>query len=420
MRKASADEFVLAWVHPLSSTGLTPLFTSDPYCCNGLAYLPVGYMIVGSPRCLMEVAATSAFRYATPEALGRALSDIGSKNFSHLHEKVTIVIEAHKATWQWSEVDVAEALLQVLPVEKKVLARRAVPEELSEQPKTVWADLVALSAAASERATVVAADSGVVVGDSADFEVTPAFCEALQLARTGSGCKREAPSRASGANQKTRSQPSNKFGHLANGVGTLLLESDEEFLPAVCPGNSAVEVLVFADGELAVDIVVEDIVPHCASAVEAFVSADDEWAVDLAVEACPLAIQDIPPEAVQDLAMEVPAPPSTGGLAVVACPSAVEGAALLESVVDSAMGVDSVPIAPTGASTIVKATTTGDSVGDLEIKGPNSMGYIMEATSQRRSARITSKFGTSVALTCYVIGIVPSQCRSGCCQECSS
>ncbi len=78
-------------------------------------YFQVGYKIMVSPRCLMEVAATSAFRYATPEASDRALLDIGSEAFSRLHEKVASVIQAHEATCQWSEVDVAEALMQVLP-----------------------------------------------------------------------------------------------------------------------------------------------------------------------------------------------------------------------------------------------------------------------------------------------------------------
>jgi hypothetical protein len=213
----------------------------------------------------MEVAATSAFRYATPEALDRALSDIGMKNSSRFHEKVATVIQAHKATWHWSEVDVAEALLQVLPGEKKVPARRAVPEQLCEQSKTVWADLVALSAAAAEQAAVEATDSGVVAGDSAEFEVTPAFCDALQLARTGPGHKQKAPLRASGARKKARCQPpapSNTFAHLALGVSILSLESDEEFPPAVCPGASAVEVLAFAKDEAAVIIDAEDIVPH--------------------------------------------------------------------------------------------------------------------------------------------------------------
>jgi hypothetical protein len=285
-------------------------------------YFQVGYKITGSPRCLMEVAATSAFRYATPEALDRALSDIGMKNSSRFHEKVATVIQAHKATWHWSEVDVAEALLQVLPGEKKVPARRAVPEQLCEQSKTVWADLVALSAAAAEQAAVEATDSGVAAGDSAEFEVTPAFCDALQLARRP-GHKQKAPPRESGARKKARCQPptpSNTFAHLALGESILSLDSDEELPPAVCPGASAVEVLAVAKDEAAVISDAEDIVPHPTGppVAEAGHSASEA--------------------SLPDLAVEVPAPLSTEGF-----PSASEGAHL-ESVVGSDMPADSVPL----------------------------------------------------------------------------
>jgi hypothetical protein len=351
-------------------------------------YFQVGYKITGSPRCLMEVAATSAFRYATPEALDRALSDIGMKNSSRFHEKVATVIQAHKATWHWSEVDVAEALLQVLPGEKKVPARRAVPEQLCEQSKTVWADLVALSAAAEEQAAVEATDSGVAAGDSAGFEVTPAFCDALQLARTGPGHKRKAPPRASGARKKAaRCQPptpSNTFAHLAPGVSILSLESEEELPPAACPGASAVEVLAFAEDEAAVISDAEDIVPHPTGPP---VAEAGHSASEALLESFP------------DLAVEVPAPLSTEGFVVVARPSASEGAHL-ESVVGSDMPADSVPLVPTGASA-VEATTTNDSVVEMEMKGPDSTGYFTQATSQRKWARITPKFGASVAVKCY-------------------
>jgi hypothetical protein len=392
-------------------------------------YFQVGYKITGSPRCLMEVAATSAFRYATPEALDRALSDIGMTNSPRFHEKVATVIQAHKATWQWSEVDVAEALLQVLPGEKKVPARRAVPEQLCEQSKTVWADLVALSATAAEQAAVEATDSGVAAGDSAEFEVTPAFCDALQFARTGPGHKQKAPPRASRACKKARCQPptpSNTFAHLALGVSILSLDSDEELPPAVCPGASAVEVVAFARDEATVIISdAEDIVPHPTgppvaeaghSASEALLDIVPHPTGPPVAEAGHSASESLL-ESMPDLAVEVPAPLSTEGFVddrspsfCIGCPSFCIGGslpALAEALpsasdgpyLESVVGSD-VPLMPIGASA-VEATTTEDSVVEMDMKGPDSAGYFTQGTSQRKWARITPTFGSSCAVKCY-------------------
>jgi len=164
----------------------------------------------------------------------------------------------------------------------------------------------------------------------------------------------------------------------------LSLESDEELPPAACPGASAVEVLAFAEDEAAIISDVADIVPHPTGPP---VAEAGHSASEALLESFP------------DLAVEVPAPLSTEGFVVVARPSASEGAHL-ESVVGSDMPADSVPLVPTSASA-VEATTTNDSVVEMEMKGPDSTGYFTQATSQRKWARITPKFGASVAVKCY-------------------
>ena len=114
--------------------------------------LQVGYRIEGAPRCLVEAAAASGFCHASGEALDGVLCEIGAQQFRLFHEKVRAVIQAHKEEWRWSQVDVAKALMLVLPGCKAKKQPRQQPsgDAPREMPQLEWAELMALQSALEE------------------------------------------------------------------------------------------------------------------------------------------------------------------------------------------------------------------------------------------------------------------------------
>ena len=73
------------------------------------------------------------------------------------HHKVSRIIEVWKGQWGWSEVDVARALMHILPGAKAPPARQPPPE--SDGRQFVWNDLPSIAAALQAHALGAAASS---------------------------------------------------------------------------------------------------------------------------------------------------------------------------------------------------------------------------------------------------------------------
>jgi hypothetical protein len=106
----------------------------------------VVYESKGRARCLLEAAAARGFAHVPVEILDSILLDMaqpvgGKPRLS----KVSRIIDFWKAQWGWSQVDVARALMHILPGAKAAAREPAIPESTGRD--YIWSDLPSIAAA---------------------------------------------------------------------------------------------------------------------------------------------------------------------------------------------------------------------------------------------------------------------------------
>ena len=95
----------------------------------------VAYQVDGKPRSIMEAAAAQAFQGVPGPVVQGLLDDIKAGKQKTRAESVLTLINAHKDTWKWTEVDVARAMMRVLPEFSAAAERRF---DLHPQPSDAW------------------------------------------------------------------------------------------------------------------------------------------------------------------------------------------------------------------------------------------------------------------------------------------
>jgi hypothetical protein len=106
----------------------------------------VAYESIGRARCLLEAAAARGFGHVPTEVLNNILEDLSIPPGSKPRlSKVSRIIDACKAQWGWSQVDVAKALMQILPGAKPPARGPAIPESTGRD--YIWSDLPSIAAA---------------------------------------------------------------------------------------------------------------------------------------------------------------------------------------------------------------------------------------------------------------------------------
>jgi hypothetical protein len=115
-----------------------------PWHCNQSAQLV--YEGKGRARCLLEAAAARGFAHVSTDLLDNILADMAETAGTKPRlSKVSRIVEFWKGSWGWSKVDVARALMLIMPGAKPPAARRATPDSTGRE--FVWSDLPSIAAA---------------------------------------------------------------------------------------------------------------------------------------------------------------------------------------------------------------------------------------------------------------------------------
>jgi hypothetical protein len=115
-----------------------------PWHCNQSAQLV--YEGKGRARCLLEAAAARGFAHVSTDLLDNILHDMAETAGTKPRlSKVSRIVEFWKGSWDWSKVDVAKALMLIMPGAKPPAARRATPDSTGRE--FVWSDLPSIAAA---------------------------------------------------------------------------------------------------------------------------------------------------------------------------------------------------------------------------------------------------------------------------------
>jgi hypothetical protein len=106
----------------------------------------VAYQSQGRSRSLLEAAAARGFAHVSNHLLDTILDDMEApRGVNQRISKVSRIIEHWKGQWGWSQVDVARALVHIMPGAKPQAARRPNPQ--SNSGEFVWDDLPSIAAA---------------------------------------------------------------------------------------------------------------------------------------------------------------------------------------------------------------------------------------------------------------------------------
>jgi hypothetical protein len=118
----------------------------------------VAYEAVGSARSLLEAAAAKGFHFVSHPILDLILKDMQDPMRVKKHQdKVSRIIEKRQHEWGWSSVDVARALIHVLPGAKPQKNVRKAP---ADNDKTfVWDDIPSIAAALQAHGVSAVADA---------------------------------------------------------------------------------------------------------------------------------------------------------------------------------------------------------------------------------------------------------------------
>jgi hypothetical protein len=111
----------------------------------------VAYEAIGDTRTFLEAAAARGFEHVSSSTLDLILSDLSIQiGVKVRHVKAMHIIDAMQSTWGWSRVDVARALMRVLPETRGSKARAKCPEQ-KPQKNFVWDDIPSIAAALKAR-----------------------------------------------------------------------------------------------------------------------------------------------------------------------------------------------------------------------------------------------------------------------------
>ena len=98
----------------------------------------------------MEAAAARSFLGVSGSILQMCLRDIRAKGLKSRHQDIYTLISAYSNEWGWSEIDVARAMMPVLPGQKSAPAgRKITPSTTTMAPEI--ARIAALAAALREQ-----------------------------------------------------------------------------------------------------------------------------------------------------------------------------------------------------------------------------------------------------------------------------
>jgi hypothetical protein len=126
---------------------------------------------------LLEAAAARGFAHVTTDVLDNILSDISQPVGSKPRlSKVSRIIDFWKAQWGWSQVDVARALMQVMPGAKPPARKPAIPESTGRD--FIWSDLPSIAAALEAHKVGVQSDAPSPVAPRSEAD---AVLETLKL-----------------------------------------------------------------------------------------------------------------------------------------------------------------------------------------------------------------------------------------------
>ena len=113
----------------------------------------MAYEAIGDTRTFLEAAAARGFEHVSSSTLDIIVSDLRIQTGVKVrHHKAMHIIDAMQSTWGWSRVDVARALMRVLPETRGSKARPKCPEQKPEK-NFVWDDIPSIAAAVKARET---------------------------------------------------------------------------------------------------------------------------------------------------------------------------------------------------------------------------------------------------------------------------
>jgi hypothetical protein len=140
---------------------------------------------------LLEAAAARGFSHVPTYVLDSILADMAEPVGSKARlSKVSRIIEFWKAQWGWSQVDVARALMQILPGAKPFSRGPAIPESIGRE--FIWNDLPSIAAA-------LAAHRGCQTSAPAEPTEPPSQAEAIAAALDASSPGRPKPAKRASA-----------------------------------------------------------------------------------------------------------------------------------------------------------------------------------------------------------------------------
>ena len=121
--------------------------------CGSYLTWQVAYEAIGDTRTFLEAAAARGFEHVSASTLDTILSDLQIKaGVRARHQKAMHIIDAMQSTWGWSRVDMARALMRVLPETKGVNPRhRKGPDKPQRDQKYIWDDIPSIAAALQAR-----------------------------------------------------------------------------------------------------------------------------------------------------------------------------------------------------------------------------------------------------------------------------
>jgi hypothetical protein len=133
-----------------AASALSPFFVSEavPATFGVVSAMSpqVAYEVLGRPRSLLEAAAAKGFHFVTHKILDLILADMGKRPGSMLHhQKVSRILDLRMAEWGWSRVDIARAMMHVLPGSKPAKVVRMAPA--GRGGDMVWDDIPSILAA---------------------------------------------------------------------------------------------------------------------------------------------------------------------------------------------------------------------------------------------------------------------------------
>ena len=120
----------------------------------------VGYVIAGSPRCILEAATARGFKHVPATVLDRCLRRLGVKTTLNMQQKAHRIIACFKEEWGWTPVDVARGMQHAMGG-ARAPPQRTAPREDAEGPEVPEHVLDILHAMDEAVAAEMASDAAI-------------------------------------------------------------------------------------------------------------------------------------------------------------------------------------------------------------------------------------------------------------------